>query len=65
MVQYRRAEYDGCGCTRFILKSVEATTSADWDAILSTNVKGYAFATKHAIRVMKQRGGGSSSRLCE
>lgn len=41
---------------RFILKSVEDATAEDWDAILGSNVKGYAFATKHAMRVMKTRG---------
>lgn len=41
---------------RFILKSVEDATAEDWDAILGSNVKGYAFATKHAMRVMKTGG---------
>jgi NAD(P)-dependent dehydrogenase (short-subunit alcohol dehydrogenase family) len=43
---------------------VEDASAEDWDAIIGTNVKGYAFAIKHAIRVMKQRP-GSEKRPCE
>ena len=42
----------------FAFKNVVDTTPADWDRILSVNVKGCAFCSKHAIPHMRQRGTG-------
>ena len=43
----------------FIFKNVVDTTSADWDRILSVNVKGCAFFSKHTIPHIRRRGGGA------
>ena len=41
---------------RFVFGAIEDVTENDWDLVLGTNVKGYAFCAKHAVRVMRQRG---------
>lgn len=33
---------------------------ADWDRVLSVNVKGYSFMLKHAARLMKSNGGNDT-----
>jgi NAD(P)-dependent dehydrogenase (short-subunit alcohol dehydrogenase family) len=38
--------------------TVVTTTEADWDALMSVNVKGVFFGCKHAIPVMERQGGG-------
>ena len=43
----------------FVYGEVTDIASADWDRVLSVNVKGYAFTMKHAIPCMRGRGGGS------
>ncbi|KAK9816867.1 hypothetical protein WJX72_006302 [[Myrmecia] bisecta] len=45
---------------RFVFADAESATNEDWDAVLDTNIKGYAFAIKHAIHEMKQNGGSST-----
>ena len=37
-------------------KSLEDTLEADWDRIIDTNVKGYFFVTKYALRKMTSGG---------
>lgn len=36
---------------------------ADWERVLGTNVKGYAWGIKHAGKVMMQRRSGEISRI--
>ena len=43
----------------FVFGTVEKATEADWDRILSVNVKGYAFCAKHAVPHLRKRGGGA------
>jgi len=43
----------------FIFKNVVETSSADWDRILSVNVKGCAFFSKHTNPHMRAAGGGA------
>lgn len=45
---------------RFVFGEVTDVTEEQWDAALGTNVKGYAWGLKYALRVM-QRNGGSAS----
>lgn len=50
--------------SRFILRKAEDASSEEWDAVIGSNIKGYALTIKHAIRVMKtnqapQAGGAS------
>ncbi len=45
---------------RFVFADAAHATEEDWDRALATNVKGYAFAIKHASRVMIDRGRGIS-----
>ncbi len=42
-----------------LLKDIEATTLGEWQALLAVNLDGTFLGCKHAIRVMKDRGGGS------
>jgi len=42
-----------------LLKDIEATTLADWRDMMAVNHDGVFLGCKHAIRVMKERGGGS------
>jgi NAD(P)-dependent dehydrogenase (short-subunit alcohol dehydrogenase family) len=43
----------------FTQKSVEMADPADWQKVLGVNVIGTALVSKHAIPLMKARGGGS------
>mmetsp|Transcript_4536 Transcript_4536/g.14643 ORF Transcript_4536/g.14643 Transcript_4536/m.14643 type:complete len:260 (+) Transcript_4536:22-801(+) len=43
----------------FVFGDVESVTSEDWDKVLSVNVKGYAFAMKHATPHLRRAGGGA------
>jgi NAD(P)-dependent dehydrogenase (short-subunit alcohol dehydrogenase family) len=40
-------------------KPTDQTTEEEWDRVISTNVKGVFFCTKHAIPYMRKAGGGS------
>ncbi len=42
-----------------MVKQITEVTEQDWDNCLGTNLKGAFFASKHAIRHMRQSGGGS------
>jgi 3(or 17)beta-hydroxysteroid dehydrogenase len=42
-----------------LLKDIEATTLDDWRALMAINLDGTFLGCKHAVRVMKDRGGGS------
>lgn len=42
-----------------LFKDIEATTLDDWRDLMATNLDGVFLGCKHAIRVMKDRGGGS------
>ena len=42
-----------------LLKDIEATTLAEWRDLMAVNLDGPFLGCKHAIRVMKERGGGS------
>jgi NAD(P)-dependent dehydrogenase (short-subunit alcohol dehydrogenase family) len=42
-----------------LLKDIEATTLAEWRALMAVNLDGTFLGCKHAVRVMKDRGGGS------
>jgi 3(or 17)beta-hydroxysteroid dehydrogenase len=42
-----------------LLKDVEATTLAEWRDLMAVNHDGVFLGCKHAVRVMKERGGGS------
>jgi NAD(P)-dependent dehydrogenase (short-subunit alcohol dehydrogenase family) len=41
------------------LKDIETTTLADWRGLMAVNHDGVFLGCKHAVRVMKDRGGGS------
>ena len=41
-----------------LFKDIEATTLQEWRALMAVNLDG-VFGCKHAVRVMKDRGGGS------
>src|SRR5262249_683707 len=42
-----------------LLKDIEATTLSEWSDLMAVNHDGVCLGCKHAIRVMKARGGGS------
>jgi 3(or 17)beta-hydroxysteroid dehydrogenase len=42
-----------------LLKDIETTTLAEWQALMAVNLDGTFLGCKHAVRVMKGRGGGS------
>jgi len=42
-----------------ILKDIEATTLEDWRRIMDVNLDGVFLGCKHAVRLMKDTGGGS------
>jgi 3(or 17)beta-hydroxysteroid dehydrogenase len=42
-----------------LLKDIEATTLVEWRRLMAVNLDGTFLGCKHAIRVMKDRGGGS------
>jgi len=42
-----------------LLKDIEATTLDEWRSLMAVNLDGTFLGCKHAIRVMKDRGGGS------
>ncbi len=42
-----------------LLKDIEATTLEDWRRLMAVNLDGVFLGCKHAVRVMKDRGGGS------
>lgn len=42
-----------------LLKDIEATTLDEWRALMAVNLDGTFLGCKHAVRVMKDRGGGS------
>jgi NAD(P)-dependent dehydrogenase (short-subunit alcohol dehydrogenase family) len=42
-----------------LLKDVEATTLAAWRDLMAVNLDGVFLGCKHAVRVMKERGGGA------
>lgn len=42
-----------------LLKDIEATTLDEWRALMAVNLDGTFLGCKHAIRVMKDRGGGA------
>jgi 3(or 17)beta-hydroxysteroid dehydrogenase len=42
-----------------LFKDVEATTLDEWRALMAVNLDGTFLGCKHAVRVMKDRGGGS------
>jgi 3(or 17)beta-hydroxysteroid dehydrogenase len=42
-----------------LLKDIEATTLDDWRALMAVNLDGTFLGCKHAVRIMKERSGGS------
>jgi len=42
-----------------LFKDIEATTLAEWRDLMAVNLDGPFLGCKHAVRVMKDRGGGS------
>lgn len=42
-----------------LLKDIEATTLEEWRSLMAVNLDGTFLGCKHAVRVMKDRGGGS------
>jgi len=42
-----------------LLKDVEATTLEEWRSVMAVNLDGTFLGCKHAVRVMKDHGGGS------
>jgi 3(or 17)beta-hydroxysteroid dehydrogenase len=42
-----------------LLKDIEATTFDEWRGLMAVNLDGPFLGCKHAVRVMKERGGGS------
>jgi 3(or 17)beta-hydroxysteroid dehydrogenase len=42
-----------------LFKDIEATTLDEWRALMAVNLDGVFLGCKHAVRVMKDRGGGS------
>jgi 3(or 17)beta-hydroxysteroid dehydrogenase len=42
-----------------LLRDIETTTLEEWRALMAVNLDGTFLGCKHAVRVMKQRGGGS------
>jgi NAD(P)-dependent dehydrogenase (short-subunit alcohol dehydrogenase family) len=42
-----------------LLRDIEATTLEEWRALMAVNLDGTFLGCKHAVRIMKERGGGS------
>jgi 3(or 17)beta-hydroxysteroid dehydrogenase len=42
-----------------LLKDIEATTLEEWRSLMAVNLDGTFLGCRHAVRVMKDRGGGS------
>jgi NAD(P)-dependent dehydrogenase (short-subunit alcohol dehydrogenase family) len=42
-----------------LVKSLEETTEAEWDRVMSVNVKGAFLVTKHVVPHMRRNGGGA------
>src|SRR5580658_8127028 len=42
-----------------LLKDIEATTLEEWRGLMAVNLDGVFLGCKHAVRVMKEHGGGS------
>ena len=42
-----------------LLRDIETTTLDEWRALMAVNLDGTFLGCKHAVRVMKERGGGS------
>jgi NAD(P)-dependent dehydrogenase (short-subunit alcohol dehydrogenase family) len=42
-----------------LLADIEATTLDEWRALMAVNLDGTFLGCKHAVRIMKERGGGS------
>src|SRR5215469_4531222 len=42
-----------------LLKDIEATTLDEWRTLMAVDLDGTFLGCKHAVRVMKERGGGS------
>ena len=42
-----------------LLKDIEATTLDEWRGLMTVNLDGTFLGCKHAVRVMKEKGGGS------
>ncbi len=64
MIKTVVSEYGGLdilvnNAAAFVFGTVEEATEEDWDRVLGVNVKGYAFCTKYAAPVMRERGGGA------
>lgn len=45
----------------FVLKTAEAASAEDWDAVFAANVKGMGLATKYAIKAMRASPGAPST----
>ena len=43
----------------FVFRQVEDVTDSDWQRVISVNLMGAAYCTKHVLPAMKARGGGS------
>ena len=44
---------------RGVIGTVETTTEDDWDALMTTNLKSVFLCSKHAVPVLRARGGGA------
>jgi NAD(P)-dependent dehydrogenase (short-subunit alcohol dehydrogenase family) len=42
-----------------LMRNIEETTLADWRSLMAVNLDGVFLGCKHAVRVMKERGGGA------
>jgi NAD(P)-dependent dehydrogenase (short-subunit alcohol dehydrogenase family) len=42
-----------------LMRDIEATSLDDWHQVMAVNLDGVFLGCKHAVRVMKERGGGS------
>jgi len=42
-----------------LMKSIEETTLEEWRSLMAVNLDGVFLGCKHAVRVMKERGGGA------
>ena len=43
----------------FVFRQVEDVTDSDWQRVISVNLMGAAYCTKHVLPAMKSRGGGA------